>query len=105
VNVVRKWDTRHEIEIVPYQSAGVTSRFPWIPSRAFTEAMQLIGPSPENATWQGAAALEELLTVLPRGRWISWIFKIPFARTLADRFYRWFAKNRYRLGCTDHCTP
>jgi predicted DCC family thiol-disulfide oxidoreductase YuxK len=20
-----------------------------------------------------------------------------------DRFYRWFARNRYRLGCGEHC--
>jgi predicted DCC family thiol-disulfide oxidoreductase YuxK len=24
-------------------------------------------------------------------------------RALADRFYRWFARNRYRLGCGSHC--
>ena len=22
---------------------------------------------------------------------------------LAERFYRWFARNRYRLGCGEHC--
>ena len=26
-----------------------------------------------------------------------------FARPLADRFYKWFARNRYKLGCGDHC--
>jgi len=24
-------------------------------------------------------------------------------RPLAERFYRWFARNRYRLGCGEHC--
>ena len=24
-------------------------------------------------------------------------------RTVADRFYKWFARNRYRLGCGEHC--
>ena len=33
----------------------------------------------------------------------SWIFSIPFVRPLAERFYRWFARNRYRLGCGEHC--
>jgi len=50
-----------------------------------------------------AAALEELLKVLPRGRVISWLFKIPFVRPLVDLFYRWFARNRYRFGCGEHC--
>ena len=26
-----------------------------------------------------------------------------FMRPLVDRFYRWFARNRYKLGCGVHC--
>jgi predicted DCC family thiol-disulfide oxidoreductase YuxK len=47
--------------------------------------------------------MEELLDALPRGWLISWVFHIPFARAVAERVYRWFARNRYRLGCADHC--
>jgi predicted DCC family thiol-disulfide oxidoreductase YuxK len=54
-------------------------------------------------TWQGAAALEELLKILPKGRALSWLFKIPLVRPLVDLFYRWFARNRYRFGCGEHC--
>ena len=100
-NVVRKWDSRHRIEVVPSQANGVRARFPWIPAVAYTQAIQLVGPGGE--TWQGAAAVEQLLTVLPRGRWISWVFHVPFVRTLADKVYRWIARNRYRMGCGDHC--
>lgn len=101
-NALRKWDARHEqLEIVPSQAPGVMARFPWIPARAYTEALQLIGPG--GRTWQGAAAVEQLLNTLPRGRLISWIFKMPFVRKFADRFYKWFARNRYRLGCGEHC--
>ena len=57
----------------------------------------------DGTTWSGAAAIERLLDVLPKGKLISWIFRIPFARGLADKFYRWFARNRYRLGCGEHC--
>jgi len=99
--VLRKWDRQQQIEVVPSQAAGVTARFPWIPARAYAEALQLIGP--DGQTWQGAAAIEELLEILPKGRLASWIFKIPFVRTIADRIYRWFARNRYRLGCGEHC--
>ena len=100
-NVLRKWDTHRAIEVVPSQANGVMARFPWIPARAFSEAIQLVGPGGD--TWQGAAAIEKLLDILPRGRWIAWIFRIPYVRVLADRFYRWFARNRYHLGCGDHC--
>jgi predicted DCC family thiol-disulfide oxidoreductase YuxK len=99
-NVLRRWD-RGKLEVVASQSPGVMARFPWIPARAYAEALQLIGS--DGHTWQGSAAIEELLNILPRGRLIAWVFHIPFIRTLADRFYRWFARNRYHLGCGEHC--
>lgn len=98
---IRAWDRRHQIEVVPSQDDGVMERFPWIPAHAFREALQLVGPG--GRTWQGAAATEQLVSVLPRGRWIAWVFHVPFVRALADRFYRWFARNRYHLGCAEHC--
>jgi len=100
-NVLRAWDHDTLLEIVPSQHPGVAARFPWIPARAYVEALQLIAA--DGTTWQGSAAIEQLLSVLPRGRWIAWIFRIPFVRRIADRFYKWFARNRYRLGCGDHC--
>ena len=101
VSLLRKWDRRREIEAVPSQQPGVMARFPWIPARAYVEAVQLVGPG--GRTWSGAAAIEELLNILPKGRLLSWVFKIPFVRGLADRFYKWFARNRYKLGCGKHC--
>lgn len=99
--VLRKWDSQDVMEVVSSEAPGVQARFPWIPARAYKESLQLVGPG--GRTWQGAAAIERILDVLPRGKWISWVFSIPFMRTLADRFYRWFARNRYRMGCGDHC--
>jgi predicted DCC family thiol-disulfide oxidoreductase YuxK len=98
---LRKWDVTHQIEVVASQAPGVQARFPWIPARAYVEALQLVGP--DGTTWQGAAAIEQLLEILPKGRFISWLFKIPFVRPLADRIYKWFARNRYKLGCGEHC--
>ena len=100
-HALRAWDCGEQIEVVASQAPGVMARFPWIPPRAYAESLQLIGPG--GRTWQGAAAIEQLLNVLPKGRLIAWIFKIPFARAIADRFYKWFARNRYQLGCGDHC--
>jgi len=95
-------DRQHEIEIVPSQAPGVMARFPWISPADFSEAIQLVGPG--RRTWQGAAAIEEILAVLPRGRWIRWVYKVPFVNRLADTFYRRFARNRYRFGCAEHCS-
>ena len=100
-NALRRWDRTNQLEIIPSQHPGVEARFPWIPARADAEALQLIAA--DGTTWQGAAAIEQLLNVLPRGRWFAWVFRIPFVRTLADRFYKWFARNRYKMGCSEHC--
>ena len=99
--VLETWDSSRQLEVVSSQHHGVMARFPWIPSHAYAEALQLIAR--DGTTWQGSAAIEQLLGVLPRGRLIAWVFRIPFVRPLADRFYRWFARNRYRLGCGAHC--
>jgi predicted DCC family thiol-disulfide oxidoreductase YuxK len=96
-----KWDSGRVFEIVPSQGQGVRARFPWIPARAFAESVQLIRR--DGRTWQGAAALEAIIDQLPKGKLITWVFSIPFVRPLAERFYRWFARNRYRLGCGEHC--
>lgn len=100
-NTLRRWDRHGEIEVVASQESGVPARFPWIPARAYDDALQLIGPG--GRTWQGAAAVEQLLRVLPTGKLVAWLFEIPFARAVADRCYKRFARNRYRLGCSDHC--
>jgi predicted DCC family thiol-disulfide oxidoreductase YuxK len=102
VRMLRKWDRNNQLEIAPSQAPGVCERFPWIPQRAYADSIQIVRTS-DGKTWQAAAALEELLKVLPKGRLISWLFKIPFARPVADRFYRWFARNRSHFGCGDHC--
>ena len=99
--VLRKWDKTRVLDVIPSQTPGVMARFPWIPPAAYAEALQMVGT--DGQTWSGAAAVEHLLDVLPRGRLVSWLFKLPFARAIADRLYRWFARNRYRLGCGEHC--
>lgn len=101
VGLLRAWDRNDEIEIVPSQNTSVYLRFPWIPPEAYVEAMQMIGPG--GQTWQGAAAIEQLLKVLPVGGALGWVFRVPFVGALIDRFYRWFARNRYRFGCGEHC--
>ena len=100
-NVLRQWDGERALEVVSSQQQGVMARFPWIPPRAYADALQLVAA--DGTTWQGSAAVEQLLHVLPRGRLVAWVFRVPYVRVLADHFYRWFARNRYRLGCGSHC--
>lgn len=102
VAALAKWDHYGTLEIMPAQAPGVSQRFSWIAPRAFDESIQVIRNS-DNKTWQGAAAVEELLRAVPRGKRFSWLFKIPLARPIAERMYRWFAGNRHRFGCAEHC--
>ena len=102
VKTLTRWDGNHELEIIPSQAPGIRERFPWIPPRSYAESVQMVRTH-DGKTWQAAAALEELLNVLPKGRLISWLFRIPLVRPLVDLFYRWFARNRYGFGCGEHC--
>lgn len=100
-DLIASWDRGGAVELVPLQRGGLTQRFPWIPEGAYREAMQLIGP--DNETWSGAAAAEQLVKILPGGRPLGCLFALPFARPVADRVYRLVARNRFRLGCGTHC--
>jgi predicted DCC family thiol-disulfide oxidoreductase YuxK len=102
VGLLRQWDTGREIEMVPFQNTSVLSRFPWIPPEEYAKAMQLVGPG--GRTWQGAQAIEQLLRVLPHGCLFGWVFRVPLAGRIIDRLYRWFARNRYKFGCGEHCS-
>lgn len=102
VGILVKWDRRGEFEILPSQTPCLSERYPWISANAYLESLQLI-ENRSGTTWQGAAALEQIVDVLPKGTLVTWVFSIPFVRPLAEEFYRWFAKNRYRIVCGEHC--
>lgn len=101
VRVLRALDAQAQLAFVASQEPGVAERFPWISASACAESLQLVAP--DGTSWQGAAAVEQLLRLLPRSRWISRLFRIPGARPIADGLYRVVARNRYRLGCGKHC--
>lgn len=102
VQRVARLDTHRVLEIIPSQAPGVRDRFPWIPAAAYDESLQVVRVS-DGRTWQGAAAVEEITKALRAGWAVSWLFRIPFARRIAERAYRWFADHRGELGCGDHC--
>ncbi|HEY7409761.1 MAG TPA: DUF393 domain-containing protein [Vicinamibacteria bacterium] len=102
VEALARWDRENALELVASQEPGVRERFPWIAPESYEDALQLVAAN--GTTWDGALAVERIIGLMPRGRLVTWLFDLPFARWLADRFYRWFARNRYRMGCGDHCS-
>jgi predicted DCC family thiol-disulfide oxidoreductase YuxK len=101
VRLLARWDRGRVLELVSSQDPGVPARFPWISPAAYARALQLVGPG--DVTYEGADAIEKILDLLPRGALLGWIFRVPLLGRLLDRFYRWFARNRHRLGCGSHC--
>lgn len=95
-------DGNGEIECIPYQSPSVPQRFPQISLEEMQSAMQLVAP--DGTRWEGARAVEELLTLLPRWRVVAALFRVPGARVLARMGYRLVARNRRQLGCGTHCS-
>lgn len=95
---LRRRDRGGVFEIVPSQGGGVRARFPWIPASAYDESVQVVRAS-DGTTWSGAAAIGAIAEELPRWRAVAWVIRIPLARRLVDMAYRWFARNRGRVGC------
>lgn len=92
VALLRRWDTEGRLRLLPFQAPGVMDRYPEIPERAFREAVQVIDP--DGRHWAGADAVEQALARTPRGRRLTWLFRLPLARPIARRVYRWVARHR-----------
>lgn len=90
------------LDLIPSQAPGIKERFPWIPAAAYAESLQVVREA-DGRTWAGAAAVEEVIRSLRAGWLVSWLFRLPFARAMSERMYRWFAMHRDRLSCGDHC--
>lgn len=95
VGLIERWDRGHAIDAVPFQTADLQRL--GVGRQAAEEAMHLV--SPGGHAWRGAAAARQLLTLLPGGRLLAWLFDLPGAMYLAERIYRWIARRRHRLGC------
>lgn len=101
ITLLRGWDREGRLAFLPSESPRVEAEFHWISQEKLAEALHLVGVG--NETWAGAEAVEELMRILPGFRWAAWMFRLPFARTLARFGYRQVAKNRNVLGCDEHC--
>lgn len=100
--LLRRWDRKRQLWIVPSSDPEVQRRFPWIEADAYQRALQMVGPGRE--TREGTEALAYLLDFLPGGTPFARLFRLPLIGPLLDRGYRWFARNRASFGCGDHCS-
>lgn len=69
-----------------------------VPEERAREALYLVAP--DGRRWYGAEAVIRLLALLP-GAWLTAagrLLSLPGLRRVADRAYRWVARNRGRVA-------
>lgn len=96
VRLLKRWDRRDRLRPVPFQSADLVSY--GIERGAAEEAMHLVSPTGE--VWRGAEAGREIAALMPGGRPLAWLFRVPGVLPLAERVYAWIARRRHRFGCS-----
>lgn len=97
----RRWTRNDGLLLVPLQHDGAAE----MSGRSRPEllaAMHVITPG--GAVVAGAAAVREILHLVPGGWLPRMVFRLPGAMRIADRTYGWVAARRQRLGCGgEHC--
>jgi predicted DCC family thiol-disulfide oxidoreductase YuxK len=101
VALLRAWDTAGVLEPVPFQDPALPARFPALTREACVRAVQLV--SPDGRVWEGAAAIERALALLPFAVSLAWLFRLPLVSGFADLVYRAAARHRMRFQCGAHC--
>jgi predicted DCC family thiol-disulfide oxidoreductase YuxK len=96
VDLVRRWDRDHRLDLVPFQDQQRVARF-GIPLPALAAAMHLVLPTPDGRVLAGADAAPEILRLLPGRRWLAGLFRVPGVRPVARRVYAWIARQRHCL--------
>lgn len=89
--LVRRWDARQRIDVVPFQDEARLARF-GTPIPAYAAAMHLL--LPDGRVYVGADAVPPLLRLLPGRRWLGWPWVVPGVPRLARRVYALIAARR-----------
>lgn len=91
VDLVRRWDREHRLVLVPFQDEAQVARL-GIPLPALAAAMHLVRP--DGRVFAGADAAPEILRLVPGGRLLAWLFRVPGVLPVARRVYGWIARQR-----------
>jgi predicted DCC family thiol-disulfide oxidoreductase YuxK len=101
VRRLARWDRRHAIDYVAARERGRVSGLPAITDDRLDRAMHLV--TADGQVHPGARALPFLLPLLPGGRFLAQLLRLPGAQSAADALYHWIAARRHRLGCSSSC--
>lgn len=85
------------IELADFRAPGVLERFPQVTPEQCERAMQLIAAD-GSEVHAGAAAIVTALNTRSAWRLVTWLYRVPGIRQLADWAYRRLANNRFVLS-------
>jgi lipase maturation factor 1 len=97
VRRLQRWDRRSALDYVAAADRGAVVGLPPLSDAALDRAMHLV--TPDGRVYAGARALPALLRLLPGGRILLPLMRVPGVQPLADRAYAWVAARRHRFGC------
>lgn len=91
---VRSMDSRNRIELLDLHDASVRMRFPKVNTDEAMRLMQAVDPA--GRVYSGADAWARIGMALPGWNLVAWLLLVPGIHFLAQHFYAWIARNRYR---------
>lgn len=91
---VERWDRRHRIQFLPFQTSEAKERLPDLAEMTCMDAMRFIDA--QGKTTSGVEAFRRMLPLLPFGGLLSLLFYLPGVSWLAVKVYHHVAENRYR---------
>ncbi|MGB6684352.1 MAG: DUF393 domain-containing protein [Candidatus Acidiferrum sp.] len=91
---VRHMDPHGRIELLDLHDASVPARFPQVHIAEAMRLMQAVDPA--GRVYFGADAWARIGLTLPGWKLVAWVLLVPGIHFIAQRFYGWIARNRYR---------
>ena len=91
---VRRMDPGARIEMLDLHEASVAARFPQV---NLDEAMRLMqAVDARGRVYSGVDAWARIGLALPGWKLVAWLLLVPGIHFVAQHFYAWVARNRYR---------
>ena len=95
------WDCQKKLSYLSLHDPRVAERWPDLPHDRLMQEMCIIDTRGQQH-W-GPKAIRHLTRRLRRLWWAMPLLYFPGSLFLWRPLYRWIARNRYRLGGTNHC--
>lgn len=91
---LQRWDRHRRVTFLPFQTAEARAFLPELAGASCMDAMRFVDD--QGRVSAGVEALRNMLPLLPMGRLLAHLFRIPGFSHGANFAYRHLARNRYR---------